>query len=949
MNEPENALGSLFGRERELAAVRELLDGVVGRGVALLVRGRAGVGTSSLLAAARAEASSRRMQTLTVTGTRLEADLPFAGLHQLVQPFMEGVGGLPAPHRDAVLTAFGMSPGTGPNLLFVALGTLKLLAAAAARDPLVLLADDAQWLDAATSEVLTIIARRLEPTPVALVAAVRTGYQTPLTSAGLGELDLHPLEPVAARTLLDASAGPLTSAEREQVLADAEGNPLALMELPGPLRAGRAGYGGMLPALPPLTSRLNQAFAPRDHELPSDTRTLLLIAAASDGDDLGEVLAAGAAAGMRHASAEALAPAAAADLIHITGSVFRFPHLLLRSAVYHEAALSERHAAHAALAGVLAGQPERAAWHAAATVTRPDENVAGEMELAARRALRHGGVVAALAAAERAVALTADPALRGGRLLRAAELARDVGRVKAARRLMVRARPLRLRSADRTRLVWLDQATNPSRPNDAAGLRRLTGLADQARKERDHDLALSILDTTALQCLEVGHDEDLRQLVIAAIEAMPALSGTPKSLSALALADPDGQGAVIIAGVSRLRQCAGHDVTDADDSLAAGVAATIAGDPETGASFLASAITALRAQGRLWLLARALVVQALGATCRSDWNVAIPAAEEGIRLARETEQPVFVTMGLCSQLMVAALRGDVDATSSLAFRAERQTAPGHAGYGLAAAQAARGLSALGAGRYEEAYEFLRHTFTPGDPACHYVQRCWAIADLAEAAVHSGHREQARAHVSEVARAAERSPSPFLHAGLAYARLMLVSDDEAEQHFEAAAKAELASWPFFRARAQLAHGAWLRRHRRITESRRPLRAACTAFDALLADPWAERARQELRAAGEADFAARPGEGGVLSPQELQIAEMAASGMSNREIGQQLYLSHRTVATHLYRIFPKLGITSRFQMPQALRALGAVQSGREEQAPNPATVVGGGFLHRGSAGR
>ena len=595
MNEPGNALGSLFGRERELAAVGELLDGVAGRGAALLVRGRAGMGTSSLLAAARAAASSRRMKTLTVTGTRLEADLPFAGLHQLVQPFMEGVGGLPAPQRDAVLTAFGMSPGTGPNLLFVALGTLKLLAAAAARDPLVLLADDAQWLDAATSEVLAIIARRLEPTPVALVAAVRTGYQTPLTSAGLGELDLHPLEPVAARTLLDASAGSLTSAEREQVLADAEGNPLALMELPGPLRAG---YGRMLPTLPALTSRLEQAFAPRDHELPAATRTLLLIAAASDGDDLGEVLAAGTAAGVRHASAEALAPAAAADLIHITGSVFRFPHLLLRSAVYHEAALSERHAAHAALAGVLAGQPERAAWQAAATVMRPDENVAGEMELAARRALRHGGVVAALAAAERAVALTADPALRGGRLLRAAELARDVGRIEAARQLMVRARPLRLRSADRTRLVWLDQATNPGRPNDAAGLRRLTGLADQARKDRDHDLALSILDTAALQCLEVGHDEDLRQLVISAIEAMPALSGTPQSLSALALADPDGQGAVIIAGVSRLRQCAGHDVTDADDSLAAGVAATVAGDPETGASFLASAITALRAQSQ---------------------------------------------------------------------------------------------------------------------------------------------------------------------------------------------------------------------------------------------------------------------------------------------------------------------------------------------------------------
>jgi DNA-binding CsgD family transcriptional regulator len=923
MNEPGNALGSLFGRERELAAVRELLDGAASRGAALLVRGGAGMGRSSLLAAVAAAASSRRMKTLAVTGTRLEAGLPFAGLHQLVQPFMAGIGGLPAPQRDAVLTAFGMSPGTDPNLLFVALGTLQLLASAAAGDPLVLLADDAQWLDVATSEVLAIIARRLEPTPLVLVAAARAGYHTPLTCAGLAELDLHPLAPCAARTLLDASAGPLTSAEREQVLADAEGNPLALIELSGPLRAGRAARGGMLPTLPALTSRLEQAFATRDHELPAAASTLLLIAAASDDDDLTEVLAAGAAAGLRHACADALAPAAAADLIHITGSVFRFPHLLARSAIYYEAALPDRHAAHAALAGVLAGQPERAAWHAAATVTRPDETVAGEMELAARRALRTGGVVAALAATERAVTLTADPALRGGRLLRAAELARDAGRIEAARRLMAQARPLRLRSTDRTRLAWLDQATDPGGPNDAASLRRLTGLAGQASQDRDHDLALSILDTAALACLEAGHDEDTRQLVIAAIEAIPALSGSPQPLAALAVADPDGQGALIIAAVSGLRQGAGHDLTDADDVLAAGVAATIAGDPETGASFLASAITPLRAQGRLRLLARGLVVQAWGAACRSDWNAAIPAAEEGIRLARETEQPVFVTMGLCAQLTLAALRADVDAARSLMLRAERQLAPGQGGYALAAVQASRGLSALGAGRYEEAYEHLRRTFIPGDLACHYLQRGWAIADLAEAATRSGHREQACAHVSEVARAAERTPSPFLHASLAYARLMLVSDDEAEQRFEAAANVELACWPFLRARAQLAYGAWLRRQRRITESRRPLRAACAAFDALGAGPWAERARQELRAAGKADLGARPGEGGVLSPQERQIAEMAASGMSNREIGQHLYLSHRTVATHLYRIFPKLGITSRFQMPQALRALSGVQ--------------------------
>jgi ATP/maltotriose-dependent transcriptional regulator MalT len=322
-------------------------------------------------------------------------------------------------------------------------------------------------------------------------------------------------------------------------------------------------------------------------------------------------------------------------------------------------------------------------------------------------------------------------------------------------------------------------------------------------------------------------------------------------------------------------------------------------------------------------LARALVVRAWAAACRSDCGAAIAAAEEGTRLAQESGQPLFVTIGLCSQLTLAALRGDLPSVRSLALRAERQLATGRSGYGRGAIQTALGLSALGEGRYAEAYEHLRRAFTPGDLACHYAQRCWAIADLAEAAVYSDRRDEARAHVSQTARIGERAPSPFLQASLTYARLMLASDGEAQRLFPAA-DAELASWPFLRARAQLAHGTWLRRQRRITESRRPLRAACEVFDTLGANSWARRARQELRAAGATDSVAWPGEGGVLSPQERQIAEMVASGMSNREIGQQLYLSHRTVATHLYRVFPKLGITSRFQMPQALRELSAAQA-------------------------
>jgi len=938
MNEPENATGPLVGRERELAAVSALLDGAADRGGALLVRGRAGTGRSSLLAGAQAAARSRRMKVLTFSGTRLEAALPFAGLHQIVQPLAGGVGRLPAPQRDAVLTAFGMVPGSCPSPLFAALGTLELLASAAAGDPLALLVDDAQWLDPATSEVLGLVARRLEPTRLVLVAATRTGYRTPLTEAGLAELDLRPLEPAAARILLDASAGPLTSAEREQVLAEAEGNPLALVELSDALKAGSADCGRVLPTLPALTSRLQRAFAARDHELPTVTRTLLLMAAASDGDDVGEVLAAGAAAGVPGACAEALGPAALADLIQVTGSVFRFPHLLMRSAIYFDASVPERHAAHAALAGILASQPERAAWHAAATVTQPDETVAGEMERAARRALGGGGAVAALAGAERAAVLTPDPALRGGRLLRAAELARDVGRDQTARRLMTQARPLPLAPADDIRLRWLDQETSPRRPTDAAALRGLTDLAAQASNDGDHHLALSILDTAALQCLEAGHGDDLRQVVVAAVEAMPGPSDSPQSLSVLALTDPDGHGQVILEEAARLRQPAGQQTAQAGDLVAAGVAATLAGDPETGGSLLASAVPALRAEGRLRLLARALVVQAWGAIYCSDWSTAVPAAEEGARLAQETERPLFAAMGLCAQLTLAGLQGDQAAGRSLTLRAERQAAPGHGGYGRTAVQAARGLSALGEGRYDEAYEHLLNALTRSEPGCHYAQRCWAIADLAEAAVHSGHRERAGAYLSRLARAAERTPAPFPQASLAYARLMLVSDDEAEQLFEEAINRGLASWPFFRARAQLAYGAWLRRQRRITESRRPLRAACEVLDALGAGPWATRARQELRAAGEADLAARTTEGGgLLSPQERQIAEMAASGMSNREIGQQLYLSYRTVAAHLYRIFPKLGITSRFQLPQALRTASCAE-GSPPEAERPPAAVG-----------
>lgn len=903
----------LFGRRRELGVLDGVLDGIGEHGAALLLHGPPGVGKSALLGVARAAAAGRGIQVLTVTGVESEAHLPFAGLHQLLRPIADRLEELPAPQRDAVRAAFGMTVAAAPNLFFIALATLNLLADAAASVPLLLIAEDVQWLDHPSLDVLAFVARRLESDPIVLLAAGRAGLDTPLGGAGLSELPLAGLSPEACRALLDTSFPGLASMERERVLKDAAGNPLALLELPVALQAVQADHAGTLPEVLPLTSRLERAFATRTLGLPAATRALLLIAAVDDSDDLTEVLRAGAGPGRTEIAAAALMPAIHAGLLRTEETTVRFRHPLVRSAIYAEASLPQRQAAHAALAGLLDDQPDRQAWHRAASITGPDEGVAAELEQAASRAHARGAVAAAVAAQERAAKLTGEPARRSHRLLHAAEMASDLGRPDIVSRLVRQARPLALGTLERTRLAWLQDMIDPGAPADPGRLRALIGLADKARRSADTDLALNILGGAAFRCFWADHDAEARRLIVRAAHNMPVPGDDPRLLSTLALADPIGQGALVIERVSRLAPSPGAEPSWLH---LAGIAATIAGDFESGGTFLSAAVALLRAQGRLSLLAQALVAQAWTATQLLDWNVAMPAAEEGARLARETGQPLFVATGENAVAHLAALRGDEDTASSLNVKVERELAPAGGKALLAMVRLARGMSALGAARYAEAYAHLRRMFDPADIAYHHMQRCWGISELAEAAVHSDHRDEARAQMPELEQAARLTPSPWLHVGLQYARALLADDEDAEDLFQAAIGAGLARWPFHRARAQLAYGSWLRRQRRVADSRPPLRAARDEFDVLGLVPWGERARQELRAAGEASLQHVPGARDRLSPQELQIAEMVASGLSNREIGQQLYLSHRTVGSHLYRIFPKLGITSRSQMPAAL---------------------------------
>ena len=910
------ALLPLFGRDHELGVLNDLIDRAPQGGGALVLRGEAGIGKSSLLAASSHRARDRGMRVLGAAGVQCETHLPFAGLHQLLRPILDRAEDLPAPQRAALLAAFGMSEAT-PELFLIALAALDLLADAAADSPLLLVAEDAQWLDGSTCDVLAFVARRLASEPIALLIAIREGYGGPLEEAGLPELRLQGLDRATAGKLLDDHGPGLAPAVRQRLLEEAAGNPLALVELPDALRAEQRGGGTLLPPWLPLTARLERAFAARVSELPAATRSLLLVAAVDDGGVLSEVLDAaatlsGAESGMQ--AVEALAPAVAARLVEVDELELRFRHPLVRSAIHQAASVSQRHAAHAALAKVLAGQPDRRVWHRAASIAGPDEEIAAELEKAAAGARQRGGIVVAVAALERAAKLSDDPARRGGRLLRAAELAFELGRRDLVLGLLREAgEPLELGPLERARLVWLREIFDDGVPGDPAGVRSLVDTVERSRRDGDTDLAMSLLLAAAMRCWWADPGEQARGRVVAAAERMGVPDEDPRLLAILGVAAPVERGAAVIDRLSRWAPDRGGDP---GTMRLLGAAAGVTGAFAESAGFLTASVAGLRAQGRLGWLAQVLVLQAWAAIHLGSWDVAKTAAEEGGRLARETAQPLWAARARAAEATLAGLRGEQDLAEILAAEAERAALPTRASAVLADVQWARGLTALGGGRFPDAFEHLRRMFDPADPAHHLMKQCWAIGDLAEGAIHGGYRDAARALLEELEPVAARTSSPRMRVAVGYARPLLAADRDAEPLYQAGLRADLTRWPFARARLQLAFGAWLRRQRRVAESRAPLRAAREAFDALGVDPWCERARQELRAAGEASRRRAPEARDTLTPQELQIAQMAAEGMSNREIGQKLYLSHRTVGSHLYRIFPKLGITSRAQLRAVL---------------------------------
>ncbi|WP_084517296.1 helix-turn-helix transcriptional regulator [Microtetraspora niveoalba] len=889
----------LYGRSREQADIERLLaEARAGRSGTLVIRGQAGIGKSALLhhAAGRAEG----MRVLRGVGIESEAELPFAALHLLVRAGLDRIHALPDTQATALSGALGLGGSAPENRFLVGLATLSLLSELAGDDGLLCLIDDAQWFDRASIDALVFAARRLEAEGVAMIFAARADFH----AAGLPELRLGGLDDAAAAALLPAGLPPHV---RERLIEESDGNPLALIELPAALtaeqRAGRLSPVGAMP----VPDRVREAFQRQIAALPEAARTALLIAAADGSGELETVAGAGA-------SLHALEAAERSRLIEIRGTTIAFRHPLIRAAAYQGAPVTRRLAVHRALADALTGSAamdaaDRRAWHAASAVLGPDEEVARELEEAAERARTRSGHAASAAAYERAAELTADPVRRSGRLAAAAVAASDAG-------LMGRAAAL------------ADSATS-----DVDGPEVIAALI-QVRAHREFELGTPLaagriimdgvprvaarsaewatwLLVEAVRCAWFAGDTRLAEEATASLRALPDI-GSPLVGAALGLTRTlSGD----IAGGTKLMSAA----VDEDALVGLGV---------PGLTFTASLCLPLGRAARYEEITGQVVAEcqksgmigwlavafqdhglAQGWLCR--YGEARTALNAGLRLAADLGHEHRVSHLMCSLAWVLAHQGDVGECRANAeegvARADRR------GLVLAAVVGrwALGLLELGLGRPDAALRQLEAIPPTGVAVL-------AAPDQVEAAIRGGRPDRAEEPLARYLAWARHVGQPSSDAIALRCRALVEGD---ETHFaHAVRRHEEDELPYERARTRLAYGEWLRRARRRADARVQLRGALEIFDRLGAELWAERARAELRATG--DVPAAPRRAGdplsVLTPREREIVQLAADGASNRDIAAQLFLSPRTVGYHLYKAFPKLGITARSQLAAVTRS-------------------------------
>ncbi|MFE7524119.1 AAA family ATPase [Kitasatospora sp. NPDC057542] len=902
---PQPANHQLLGRTREVEALDRLLREVRdGRSRVLVLRGEAGVGKSALLDHLAGRAG--QWQTIRAAGVEAESEFAYSALQQLCAPLLPRLDRLPAVQQDALRVAFGLSAGKAPEMLLVGIAVLGLFAEAAARSPLVCLVDDAQWLDLMSQRILAFVGRRLDAESVALVFAERTTGGRPEEGfAGLPELALRGLADADARTLLDSALpGPVDARVRDRIVAETGGNPLALLELPRGLSPAELAFGFGGPGAGPLATRIEEGFRRRVDALPADTRALLLVAAVEpvgDGPLLWHALR------LMGIGVDAAAPAEAADLITL-GALVRFRHPLVRSAVWRGADAATLRAAHRALAEATDAErdPDRRAWHQAHAAVGPDEQVAAALECSADRALARGGRAAAAAFLERAAALTPDPNERARRALAAAAAHVAAGVPARVPDLLAAAElgPLdRLQQAHASRLRAKASAMTDS------GRGAVQPLLDAAGRLRDLDPALA--RETCLAAFDAAiwagrYDEGaLRRVAEAARDLPPGDEPGGVFLRALVARSVDGPAAAFPQLARALRS-----LTDEEDPSALWAAANAAaelGDLQVWLDIGDRAVRVARRTGTLSLLSTALPYQASALGFAGRFSQAGDLLAEAAALEKATGSVTRTATAALISAYQGRERPALEAIEAMEHEGEQR------GLGrlVGVAACARAVLHNGLGNYPLAMEAALRGGEHKDLVVHF----WTCSELVEAATRAGD-PAAAARARELLADWSRAGTPWALGAQAVADALTGAPEQAEDRYrEAVDHFGRGGLGVFEARARLLFGEWLRRQNRRAQARSELRAAHEAAAAMGMEAFAERARRELLATGETARKRTPG-APVLTPQEAQIARLAATGHPNAEIGAQLFLSPRTVEWHLRKVFAKLGISSRREIDGAL---------------------------------
>ncbi|MDX3107625.1 LuxR C-terminal-related transcriptional regulator [Nonomuraea angiospora] len=895
-----------MGRERDLARIGDFMDQAAIQGGAFMLLGEAGVGKSVMLEVAAARALAAGHTLVRASGSQFEAEVSFAGLHQVLHPLLAGLPHLNPAHERALSVALGLGEGVPPGQLLLANAALLLLRQAAATRPLLLVVDDIAWLDRASAVVLGFVARRLTGSRAGLLAASRSGEESFFEYAGLLGYELQPLTDEDAAALLRARFPALAPRARQRLLADAQGNPLALLELPVALGDSRRASGGALPPILPLSGRLQAVFAARIQDLPSATFSLLLLAALDGTGDL-TVL---------HGT-DALPPAERARLVRVEQDrrlVFRHP--LIGSAVVEMSTGEQRRSAHRLLAERLADRPERRAWHLAEAAEGADEEVAALLQAVAHANLRRGDGVRAITLLLRAAELSPADLDRAGRLGEAAYLGAIVnGDLRDAPRLLEQARRADRRGESlATAVAGAYHLLNGDGDVDSAH-RLMSGAIEMLPDPGDaHNKPLiEGLYTLLMVCFFGGRAELWEAFHLAIDRLRP---GPPELLDILGktFSDPARLAPPVLDRLDAVIAGLNQEIVPARISRI-GIACAYVDRLGQCRDGLWRVIGHGREGGAVTSAIEALFLQGNDAFLAGQWGELEQVVDEGLALCDKHGYRLLAWPGIYLQAMLAAARGQEDTATELADRMTRWATPRGARAIQHYAWQVRALTALGKGDFDEAYRQVSAISPAGVLAPYVPHALWTVTDLAEAAWRSGRHAEVAAHAAAVRGSAVISPRLTMVAGACAA--MAAPDGRYGRLFETAlATAGTERWPFERARLQLIYGERLRRDKATTEARGQLTAALDTFRSLGAGPWVARASAELRATGLSIGPGRATGMAALTPQQQEIAKLAAAGLTNKQIGERLFLSPRTVANHLYQLFPKLGVTSRAALRDAL---------------------------------